>query len=350
MIREEISLLTFARFVAAAWVFAFHIHIRWPISCGKFLENILSQGAVGMSMFFVLSGFILVYNYYGALPNKLEFKTFILKRLARIYPVYALVGILTAVLFPLKANFLAGTLIVLTDVVLLQGWFPALFNHLNNDATWSLSVEFFCYCMFPALLGLLGKMPYRSLFAVSFVCYFLSVLPGWLYNFVDPKPSLAEVYILPIYRLFEFILGMIAGLIFLKKELPKVNLCWTIALVLVMVCYLGFVGARLGGYIGHNFIIIPCMALLMYSVAGSKVVLAKPFIFCGQISYSFYLIQSIPITLFKAHLNQFKSVMPLLQNVYILGTVLFLVVTIFAALTYYFLEKPARKWLVTKFC
>jgi peptidoglycan/LPS O-acetylase OafA/YrhL len=48
------------RFFAALYVFIFHIHLRWPLAPeSTFLSNLLGQGAIGMSLFFVLSGLVL---------------------------------------------------------------------------------------------------------------------------------------------------------------------------------------------------------------------------------------------------------------------------------------------------
>ena len=51
----EVRPLTSLRFVAALYVFVFHIHIRWPVA-GGWMDGLLSSGAVGMSLFFMLSG------------------------------------------------------------------------------------------------------------------------------------------------------------------------------------------------------------------------------------------------------------------------------------------------------
>jgi peptidoglycan/LPS O-acetylase OafA/YrhL len=48
---SEIFPLTGLRFVAAFYVFLFHIQIRWPLVGRGALENLLAQGAVGMSFF-----------------------------------------------------------------------------------------------------------------------------------------------------------------------------------------------------------------------------------------------------------------------------------------------------------
>lgn len=54
--------LTLLRAGAALWVFAFHIYIREPFDI-PIVSNILGNGAVAMTFFFVLSGFVLSYVY-----------------------------------------------------------------------------------------------------------------------------------------------------------------------------------------------------------------------------------------------------------------------------------------------
>ena len=88
---EEIRPLTGLRFLIAFWVFIFHIQIRWPIFDNFVLVEIANQGAIGMTFFFVLSGFILSYTN----NTELEVSTYFRSRLARIYPIYILVAILT---------------------------------------------------------------------------------------------------------------------------------------------------------------------------------------------------------------------------------------------------------------
>lgn len=60
---RELPKLTGLRFVAALYVFVFHI--RWPLVESKFLANTLGQGAIGMSLFFMLSGFFSACRYAG---------------------------------------------------------------------------------------------------------------------------------------------------------------------------------------------------------------------------------------------------------------------------------------------
>jgi len=89
----EILPLTSLRFIAAFYVFLFHLHIRWPLAKNQYICKILNSGAVGMSIFFILSGFILGYRYN--LTPKLNLKKYYKSRFARIYPIYFVAALIT---------------------------------------------------------------------------------------------------------------------------------------------------------------------------------------------------------------------------------------------------------------
>lgn len=91
-VEQEILPLTGLRFVAAFYVFLFHIHIRWPLANDPFLNNILGQGAIGMSLFFMLSGFVLAYRYAD---GRTSLKDYLTNRFARIYPIYVAAALVT---------------------------------------------------------------------------------------------------------------------------------------------------------------------------------------------------------------------------------------------------------------
>lgn len=62
-IRNEVKSLTAFRFLAAFYVFLFHLQIRIPLFGEGPIGNFVAEGAVGMTMFFTLSGFILSHAY-----------------------------------------------------------------------------------------------------------------------------------------------------------------------------------------------------------------------------------------------------------------------------------------------
>ena len=147
--KPEILALTGLRFVAAFYVFIFHMNGRWSITSNQFLGNILSQGAIGMSMFFMLSGFVLTYVYGD---GKTSYKNYLVNRFSRIYPLYIFAAVIS---LPWIKGFLAPTidikqiiLLIISNILVVQAWIPQFFNYWNDGGSWSISVEFFCYLLY----------------------------------------------------------------------------------------------------------------------------------------------------------------------------------------------------------
>ncbi|WP_216623207.1 acyltransferase family protein [Corallococcus exercitus] len=91
--RQHLDALTGLRFLAAAHVVAYHVYhlVFTGTEAPPGLHGLLDSGYVGVSFFFVLSGFILGYNYLERPPDTHEArKAFWVARFARVYPVYAL--------------------------------------------------------------------------------------------------------------------------------------------------------------------------------------------------------------------------------------------------------------------
>jgi peptidoglycan/LPS O-acetylase OafA/YrhL len=83
--------LTGLRFFAALYVVLFHQETTFAAGhhFSKPLLTFLGHGYLAVSLFFVLSGFVLTYNYADRW-SETRFSKFLLSRFARIYPVYAL--------------------------------------------------------------------------------------------------------------------------------------------------------------------------------------------------------------------------------------------------------------------
>jgi acyltransferase-like protein len=93
--RKRLDALTGLRFFAAIEVVVFHeraLFAHFP----AFLRNAISNGDVAVSLFFILSGFVLAYNYIRPQEKSLrvENREFWLARFARIYPGYFLAALM----------------------------------------------------------------------------------------------------------------------------------------------------------------------------------------------------------------------------------------------------------------
>src|SRR5271157_4919795 len=90
--RPRLPAITSLRFLAAFHVALFHMDAMGAITGPPWLKTFAGIGYVGVSFFFVLSGFILVYTYAG---RDIVLGEFWQTRFARIYPAYLFSLILT---------------------------------------------------------------------------------------------------------------------------------------------------------------------------------------------------------------------------------------------------------------
>ncbi len=285
---EQLPGLTIFRFIAAFYVFIFHCNLRFPASdINQQILAIVKNGAIGMSFFFILSGFVLVYAHKNGLGDN-YFK----KRFLRIYPAYILMGLIT-IPFLFDFNYLKTISVLGLFLTMTQSWYPPSFPIWNFGGSWSVSTEFFFYMCFPVLLPLIKRYPFHSLF----FSYTLAscIIPVSLQ--ISGRDMFPSYYISPIHRLPEFIFGMSLGVIYIIKQdtSNKLPLPVLIALSAVLLMFASPIDNN--SYMRNNFITVPATGIIIYSLSLLKFkesYFIKPFIYLGKISYSFYLMQ-IPL-------------------------------------------------------
>ncbi|QPF88088.1 acyltransferase [Bradyrhizobium genosp. L] len=148
---KRFVVLDFYRFVAALGVFIFHlknvdqgISPAWNGSFGLFVD-----------MFFILSGFVISYSYPASTGVR-SYVRFLVRRIARIYPLHVLTLLVFAGLTLIGITGPAGHesfADFLYNLFLVQAW--GVTDHLSfNSPAWSISAELFCYLLFPLLMWL----------------------------------------------------------------------------------------------------------------------------------------------------------------------------------------------------
>ncbi len=155
--RKPLRALHGLRFFAAFHIVAFHFA---PVTEGTALALFVHRGPTSVSLFFVLSGFVLAYNYLNpAAPLRVGAKAFWGARFARIYPVYLLGLFIGAPAFVRRVAAVDGWTraaavhtaeIGAAVILLLQAWIPDA-ACMWNCPGWSLSAEAFFCLLFPWL-------------------------------------------------------------------------------------------------------------------------------------------------------------------------------------------------------
>jgi peptidoglycan/LPS O-acetylase OafA/YrhL len=315
--RPQLKGLTTLRFFAAMYVVLFHMRVTGELAGGPgWYQNFASIGYVGVNCFFVLSGFILVYTYTDPV---LDAPRFWQARFARIYPAYALSLVLSAPFFfrdvfgdPFYAwssqHLLLASVLTL---LLLQAWVPQ--GALTwNPVCWSLSVEVFFYLSFPALLvwyrrqspaRLLGWLALISLVSLGISVGYVVLHPDGADKIDSGETTLLWKNILsfnPVVRLPEFLVGMLAGLLFVRGRIARAA---ALPLILgglaVIVILTTLVGKIPNPLISAGFL-SPAFAAIILGLAlrprWTSLLEVQWLVVLGESSYSLYLLHSIVMT------------------------------------------------------
>jgi peptidoglycan/LPS O-acetylase OafA/YrhL len=184
---REIRALTGLRGIAALYVVFFHangLH-AFPAAIRPFV----SHGYIAVDLFFILSGFVMAMTYGGLFENGFSFaafRKFLLLRLARIYPLYILMTVITAVMI---TTVLSGTY-RFDDNVLRALPYNITMTHVWGLAysivppSWSISTEWAAYLLFPVCVLVAMWLPrrYALLGVVAAFGILLSVAygPQWM--------------------------------------------------------------------------------------------------------------------------------------------------------------------------
>jgi len=208
-VKYRLDALTSLRFFAAAIIVLTHTHSYGlfgfdkdqplPIECGQ-----------AVSFFFVLSGFILAY-IYPKLQTWPEIMHFWRARIARIWPGLLASFILTFWLLSYSWDYTNG----LPNLLMVNAWIPYPYYFFSyNWLTWSVSVEFFFYLAFPFIIyhwekTWLVKLLFSGIIvALTILVSNILELPSYVDLRDDYISSTALLYIHPVTRIFEFILGI----------------------------------------------------------------------------------------------------------------------------------------------
>ena len=317
--RPVLPALTSIRFFAALWVALFHMEaMKAFVLPTAALRRLGSIGYSGVSFFFVLSGFIMVYTYAGRMT---AVGTFWRARFARVYPALAFALLVTAPGFLYCAIQMRAHnpnlyvpewawsashlwLVLGLNVTLLQSWVPGAALSWNMP-NWSLSVEVFFYLMFPFLLPRMMRLSRRALVWIVPAGWLLALLCALAYTYFHPDgeittktlgPWMNTLKFNPLMRLPEFVMGMATGLLFLRSGLDR---RWALPLILGGLGAVAAVAACspwLPYVVIHTALLGPAFAALIFGLglrpAGVGVLEGRVMEALGEASYPFYLLHS----------------------------------------------------------
>lgn len=117
------------------------------------LRPIVEVGYLGVPFFFMLSGFVLTWNYRSTDSAW----NFLRRRFARIYPLHLATAIFVGVATLIVGEKL-NIWVILAVLALVQSWIPDPSVYFGlNGASWSLSCELFFYALTPLIVPALQR-------------------------------------------------------------------------------------------------------------------------------------------------------------------------------------------------
>ncbi len=316
--RPRLPALTGLRFFAALYVVLFHLKATRIAFQSGLAGSIIQLGYTGVSLFFVLSGFILVYTYQG---RGMPLGQFFRARFARVYPAYAFSLVVMAHAFyrgmyffkPVRLTWgashpLVSTLSVLT---LVQSWIPLGASAWNNVA-WSLSVETFFYLAFPFVLSWLGRRNKSHIFQLLLLFWLASLAVSTSYVLLKPDGLgltdssvvnatwLNVVKFNPLARLPEFLMGMCGAMLFLRNAVSRKLATPLVLGALAGLLAVAYFSPAIPYPILHTGLLSGIFAALVYGLAlgpsWTKFLNARILAVLGDASYSLYLLHNYVLT------------------------------------------------------
>lgn len=332
-----INQLTFTRFIAAIFIIILHFGTFLKIKNYHFINSIWEHLNLGVSYFYVLSGFVMVIAY--SKNNEIDHKKYYINRFARIYPLHILALILTIIFgYLITVDFKIAKLSILSNLLLIQSWIPRTVLTLNSPA-WSISVEAFFYLLFPFLLRLLYKMNIGKiiLYTVSFnvICQIVYNYYFFSDYYTGFNPDGYFLFYNPLLHLNSFLIGILFGFIYKKQILKSKN--YDIH-ILILTCIMVYSVYLLRNIFIHNGFFALFFGIIILLFSHNKGYLTKLFsnkklIHLGNISFAIYLLQH-PIYLASTYiLNYFQ-----IQNLMVIFFVSLLILIIVSHYVYIYFE------------
>ncbi|MFC5823047.1 acyltransferase family protein [Nonomuraea insulae] len=311
--RSDLPALTGMRFFAALLVFM--SHVAFPLYPGNqnpalpfsdqglatgFMTFTGPGGYIGVSFFFILSGFVIT---WAARPG-MRTRGYLRRRIVKIFPNHIVTWALAMVLFAAAstpANGLPSLFLVNTWTTDSGYWGGA------NMPAWSLTSEILFYLLFPLLIIPIRRIADNRLWVSAAVAIagMYAICLATLYLVPDTPAipggglSLTQfwfIYVFPPVRLLEFVFGMILARIVMRGLWPK-RIGYTPVVILLALAYWGTLELPSP----YNMTLVTAIpfglaigTFAAANVRGERTVLgSRPMVWLGNISFGFFMTQAI---------------------------------------------------------
>ena len=350
---KRLDQLTFTRFVAILGVLFFHggggVYLQavnvFPFSA------ILVSATTSVTYLYVLSGFVMsLVNFRPG--EKFDTARYWSARFVRLYPLY-IISFLLVCYYYLDSIAQIKPQKTLVNVFVLQAWVPRYAQSFNY-ASWSMTVEFFFYAVFPFFTLWAYRQSTKKLIWVSIIVWVVSQMIHnalWIGYFPEYENFL--VYF-PLFHLSSFILGAVGGIWYLREGRERVNKSSITLLVftggvLLASAYI-VVSSEITRF-PHGIqlmtgLLAPVLTIIIVALALDKSRLSTflnypVLVALGETSYGLYILHVPVIWIYQRVLENLSLADPRLIFDY---TFLPLMIAV-GLLIHFYLDQPLRSWL-----
>ncbi len=314
---EHIPFLDSLRGVAILAVFLFHclapdaavgnLELGWHgwlrdfrIPLGQIVTFPLTVGWIGVSIFFVVSGFCIHLSHEKSRDKDLGI--FFLRRFFRIYPPYLIALLIFAFVFPwtkldfssalvhTRSYFVYSMVSLVTHLALVHN-FSSTVSWAINGAFWSIAVEVQLYLLYPLLLVITRQIGWnRALWITGAIELGLRAFAGLTHI------EATWLVLNPLFFWFSWTIGAALAEAYLKKlPLPFSGLSLKLFPLLFIVFYM----IKPLSIFCFTLAALATVYLMSYWLSNPNKIPSSPnrigffsnhLRFAGLISYSFYLI------------------------------------------------------------
>jgi peptidoglycan/LPS O-acetylase OafA/YrhL len=273
------------------------------------------QGALGVDLFFVLSGFLITtllleeHRERGRISLVAFYRRRALRLLPALFALLLTYAVVQAVILVARGDFHGATLREpLLGVAAAAGYFSNLFQlahdvPLSLSHLWSLAEEEQFYIVWPALLLLVLR--YRPASSSRIVLGLIAAVAVERLALTLSGTGYLRLYLGPDTHAEPLLIGCLFGIWFVRGQLPRIAATkaarqWTSTVALTLVALGLFELYRLfptGIYGTPVLTVFACAAALLIVCAAmgdsavARLLSTRPLTFLGRISYSLYLWQ-----------------------------------------------------------
>ncbi len=319
------------RFSAAILVMTYHFMFSAPGADAQTGTDLLHHLLPLLDGFFMISGFVIAARYAPRMNTMGDYRRFLRRRLARLYPLH----LLTLAFFAAIGAAGALGLVTLHDlprwnmadlpfhVLAIHAWGTT--DRLTfNYPSWSVSAEFFCYLLFPAVVLVWRRTGLGGL--CFLLAGWIAVLEVWSWMGVFPSGHWTTTDTFGAYRAFaDFTAGALAAALVARRSLSVTS---HLPGLLAMAAALASMAAELSIYLTLALLFLSILLIgLSEGARPQSTARLEPLMGVMRLSFGIYILHAICEIVFLSFV--WKRI---LEPTHLVGFYVFLPVPIVASI------------------